>query len=332
MEGNTERTSREPRTVAGDHRKYTGLRETGCSGWYAAGVRMCEADSAECVLGRSVFDLISDEHRPAFVRFHEHVCNGIPDSMQFEIVGMQGTRRWMEAHAVPMPLGPDGSIVHLAITHDITAARVAEETIAAQHSQLIHVSRLSSMGQMVAVISHEITQPLAAIANYSSACELLAEQPTPDVQKLREYLAAITAQSARAGQILGRVRNFVRRSHDHRIESDIVQLTKNSLNLVKADMRNRQISVETSFPDRTIFVSVDPVQIQQVIVNLISNACDAIESQPTGRRRILISIQHAAKTAWPSKLSTAGQGCRSTRRISFSNRSTHRRPTVWGWA
>ena len=257
----------------------------------AAGVRMCEADSAESLLGGSVLDLIPDEHRPAFVRFHERVCDGISGSMQFELVGEQGTRRWLETHAVPLPLGPDGSIVHLAVTHDITAARVAEETIAAQQSQLIHVSRLSSMGQMVAVISHEITQPLAAIANYSSACELLATEPTTDLQKLREYLASITAQSARAGQILGRVRNFVKHSDEHRIESDIIQLTKDSLNLVKADLRSRHVSVETSFPDRTVFASVDPVQIQQVIVNLISNACDAIESQPTGQRRISISLQ-----------------------------------------
>ena len=82
----------------------------------------------------------------------------------------------------------------------------------------------------------------------------------------------------------------MKHSDEHRIESDIIQLTKGSLNLVIADLRSRHVSVETSFPDRTIFASVDPVQIQQVIVNLISNACDAIESQPTGQRRISISL------------------------------------------
>jgi PAS domain S-box-containing protein len=256
----------------------------------AAGLRMCEAESAETVLGENVFDLIADEHRSAFVEFHERVCNGMSGSMQFEIVGLKGTRRWMDTHAVPLPIGPNGNIVHLAVTHDVTATRVAEETIAVQHSQLIHVSRLSSMGQMVAVISHEITQPLAAIANFASACMLLSEKSTPDQQKLNEYLMSITKQSARAGQILGRVRNFVKRSDNHRTESDLVQLVKDSLTLVAADLRSRQITVETSLPARTVIASVDPIQIQQVIVNLISNSRDAIESHLSNQRRISIQL------------------------------------------
>ncbi|MBL6705767.1 MAG: GHKL domain-containing protein, partial [Planctomycetaceae bacterium] len=162
--------------------------------------------------------------------------------------------------------------------------------IAAQQSQLLHVSRLSSMGQMVAVISHEITQPLAAIANYSSACELLAEQPTPDIGKLRAYLEAITEQSARAGQILGRVRNFVKHSVEHRIQTDLIQLAKDSLKLISADLRSRQISVTSTFPNQAVFASVDPVQIQQVLVNLIANASDAVGSQPTHQRKIAIRI------------------------------------------
>ena len=256
----------------------------------AAGLRLCEVSDSQSIVGEQVLDLIAPEHRPAFTEFHKRVCDGIPGSMQFEIIGLQGTRRWMETHAVPLPIGPDGVIVHLAISHDITTARMAEETIAAQQLQLLHVSRLSSMGQMVAVISHEITQPLAAIANYSSACGLLANQPTPDLLKLRDYLASIARQSARAGQILGRVRNFVKHSDEHRIESDIIQLLKDSLNLVKADLRSRVIVVETIFPKNAVVVSVDPIQIQQVIVNLISNASDSIESQPVGQRTISIGL------------------------------------------
>jgi PAS domain S-box-containing protein len=252
----------------------------------AAGVSMSEADSAESIVGSQVFDLIAPEHRSAFVRFHERICSGHSGSMQFEIVGLKGTRRWVETHAVPLPMGPDGEVVQLAVTHDITAARAAEETIAAQQSQLIHVSRLSSMGQMVAVISHEITQPLAAIGNFASACALLVDQTTPDLQKLREYLASITEQSARAGQILGRVRNFVKRSDEHRHQSDLVQLLKDSLTLVSADLRSRQIAIKTDLPDQSVLASVDPVQIQQVIVNLISNACDAIDSAATGRNSL----------------------------------------------
>lgn len=256
----------------------------------AAGLCMTEAESEESIVGQQVFDLIAPEYRETFIDFHKRVCGGYSGAMQFEIVGLQGTRRCVETHAVPLRIGPEKQTVQLAITHDITAAREAEATIAAQQSQLIHVSRLSSMGQMVAVISHEITQPLAAIANFASACTLLTGQNEPDLKKLHEYLESITDQSARAGQILRRIRNFVKHSDEHRVESDICQLIKDSLTLVRANLRSRQVILETSFPARPVLVSVDPIQIQQVVVNLVSNACDAMEAPSTEQRRISIRV------------------------------------------
>jgi two-component system, LuxR family, sensor kinase FixL len=262
----------------------------------AAGLRMIEADSAECVIGQIGFDLISPECREAFIAFHNRVCNGTSGSIQYEIVGLKGTRLWMETHAVPLVLGADGATVHLAISRDITATREAEETITQQQAQLLHVSRLSSMGQMVAVISHEITQPLAAISNFSSACELIAQRPSPDYQKLSEYLASINQQSVRAGQILSRVRDFVRRSDDHRTLCDLTQLVTDTLALVRADLRSHHVTVATSFPDEPACVLADSVQIQQVIVNLISNACEVMESQAVARRNIWISLTVSNET------------------------------------
>jgi PAS domain S-box-containing protein len=256
----------------------------------AAGLKMIKAESVSSALGLNVFDLIADEYRSEFIAFHNRVCSGESGSTQFELVGLNGGRSWMETHAVPLSLGPDKETVHLAITRDITAAREAEETIAQQQTQLIHVSRLSSMGQMVAVISHEITQPLAAISNFASACTLIAQRPVPDHQKLSEYLKAITEQSIRAGQIIGRVRDFVRRSDDHQTVCNLSELVADSLTLVKADLRSRRVTVETDLPDQTIQVLADSVQIQQVIVNLISNACDAMVSQPVFRRKLWIRV------------------------------------------
>lgn len=256
----------------------------------AAGLRMIEADAADSVIGKTAFDLITPECRSEFLAFHQRVCNGTPGSMQYEIIGLKGSRRWLETHAVPLTLGSEEETVHLAITRDITAAREAEEIIARQQTQLLHVSRLSSMGQMVAVISHEITQPLAAISNYSSACTLLARHSTPKDEKLMEYLTSINEQSVRAGQILSRVRNFVRRSDNHRTVCNLTQLVSDSLTLVQADLRSRGITVSTHLPDEDVAVLADSVQIQQVIVNLISNACDAMSGQPESQRKIEVSV------------------------------------------
>lgn len=256
----------------------------------AAGLRMIEADTADCVVGKTTLDLISPEWRSEFLAFHQRVCNGTSGSIQYEIIGLKGSRRWLETHAVPLSLGPDEEIVHLAITRDITAAREAEEIIAGQQTQLQHVSRLSSMGQMVAVISHEITQPLAAISNYSSACALLARHIAPQNEKLMEYLTSINKQSVRAGQILSRIRNFVRRSDNHRTVCNLTQLVTDSLTLVQADLRSRGITVSTQLPNEEATVLADSVQIQQVIVNLISNASDAMSGQPASQRQIDVSV------------------------------------------
>ena len=255
----------------------------------AAGLRMIGADSAERVIGKVSFDLLAPECRESFVAFHHQVCSGTAGSIQYEIIGLKGERLWMETHAVPLALGDD-EIVHLAVTRDITAARAAEEIIAEQQAQLLHVSRLSSMGQMVAVISHEIAQPLSAISNFSSACEMIAGKLAPDHEKLIEYLAAINEQSVRAGQILGRVRDFVRRSDDHRTACNLPDLLTDSLTLIRADLRSRRATVETSLPDHAAFVLADPIQIQQVIVNLVSNACDAMASQPTRQRHVWANL------------------------------------------
>ena len=95
----------------------------------AAGLAMIEANSAESVIGQSVYSLIAPEHREAFVALNKSVCQGNRGTLEFEIIGLQGTRRWMETHAVPLRHESDGTLVQLAITRDITARKQAEEAL-----------------------------------------------------------------------------------------------------------------------------------------------------------------------------------------------------------
>lgn len=254
----------------------------------ATGLRMIEAEASQDVIGQSVFDLIADDFRDRFKDFNDRVCSGQQESMKFEIVSLRGTRRWMETHAVPLRFGDDGDIAHLGITRDITSERLAEETIAEQQEKLLHVSRLSSMGQMVAAISHEITQPLAAIANFASACSILLNRPSPDQDKLQEYVDAVGEQSQRAGEILDRVRSFVRRAEPERSRCSLPRIVQDSVRLVETDLRRRQVTVEIEQASEDIPIKADRVQIQQVIVNLISNASEAMADVSPADRNIQI--------------------------------------------
>ena len=105
----------------------------------------------------------------------------------------------------------------------------------------------------------EITQPLAAIADFAAVCTILAEQSSADLKKLHEYLASIITKSARAGPILGRFPNLVKHSEDNQIDSDLIQLLADSLTLVRANLRSRYVTVDTGFPVQSVIATVEPV-------------------------------------------------------------------------
>jgi two-component system sensor kinase FixL len=258
----------------------------------SAGLSFTGADSLEEVVGLCVFDLIAPEYQQAFRDFHEKVCGGEAGTLEMEIIGLKGERRRMETHAVPLKYGPDGEIGHLAITRDVTDVRRAEELIAEHQSQLLHVSRLSSLGQMAAAISHEITQPLSAISNYAAACRLLLKREQPDLETFKRHIETIAAQTHRAGETLDRIRTFIRGGDSPKQRCDIGEVIAGALDLMKAELRNRQVRVEFRSPETLPAVMADRIQIQQVITNLVTNACDAMQQLPEHERTVDIICQH----------------------------------------
>lgn len=206
-----------------------------------------------------------------------------------EIVGLKGERRRMETHAVPLAYGADGQTGHLAVTRDVTDIRKAEELVAQQHAQLLHVSRLSSLGQMAGTISHEITQPLSAISNYAATCRLLLQRPESSLETFSRHIDSIAQQALRAGDTLDRIRSFIRGGDTPKQSCQIADVISSSLDLMRASLRNRHAQVVVRASDDLPQVMVDCVQIQQVITNLVTNSCDAMQDLPTCGRSIEIS-------------------------------------------
>lgn len=258
----------------------------------AAGLRLVGAECLDDVAGHQVIDLIAPEYRQQYREFHELVCAGQPGTLEIDIITASGGRRRLETHAVPLKFGPDGEIGHLAVSRDVTDVRRAEELIAQQQSQLLHVSRLSSLGQMAAAISHEVTQPLSAISNYASACRLLLRRPEPNLETFARHIESIAEQAHRAGDTLDRIRSFIRGDETPKEACQIDDIITGALALMKAELRNRQTNVAVDAPVSLPAVLADRVQIQQVLTNLITNSCDAMETLPPHERRIDISCRH----------------------------------------
>ena len=181
---------------------------------------------------------------------------------------------------------PHGAVV---VFRDITekkrqqeALQKALEELESQKEQLTHVSRLSIMGEMAAGFAHEVNQPLTAISNYAQVGRrMLTRLPLDDDLGLTEALQKINTQAKRAGDIIARIRSFVKKP-DHVLDSvDPNRLIQDTYKLAEVDARNNHMEIHLDQEEGLPNVKVDPVQIQQVALNLIRNGMEAMRDMNT---------------------------------------------------
>lgn len=170
---------------------------------------------------------------------------------------------------------------------DITEQKRAQELARQQEERLQATSRLITMGEMASTLAHELNQPLAAIASYNSGCmNRLAAAGEIDREELMEIHLRLGRQAQRAGEIIRRVHDFVRRSEPKRVPVDINAIIRDAVDLIEADARKRRIRLLTELADRLPEVDADPVMIEQIIVNLVRNGMDAMHDNPPQRRTV----------------------------------------------
>jgi two-component system sensor kinase FixL len=150
--------------------------------------------------------------------------------------------------------------------------------------RLTHVSRLATVGEMSAGIAHELNQPLTAVANYAQACDRLLARPDPDITEIREALRQITAQAVRAGDIIRRLRTLARNDVLQRDLTDVNVLVGELRELIQLDAKTYGVSYELRLTPDLPQIEVDRAQVQQVIVNLVRNAVEALSEQSCADR------------------------------------------------
>ncbi len=176
----------------------------------------------------------------------------------------------------------------VGLMRDLTADKRAEEETLRQREQMIHVSRLTTMGEMAAGIAHEVNQPLSAIATYTAACMRLLNQGPRGIEEVRLALQQIDAQAHRAGDVIRRIRNFTRSRELARHDTSIRALIDEIRPLLeldaKANSARLEIRVDTDLPP----ITVDHIQIQQVLLNLVRNGIDAMVGKPSAERHVML--------------------------------------------
>ena len=178
---------------------------------------------------------------------------------------------------------------YVGLVRDLTAQRRTEEAALKQREEMVNVSRLSMMGEMAAAMAHELNQPLTAIANFAAASDRLLQNVSDDnLASVREALRDIQDQAHRAGEVIHRTRAFTRSGDTERQETTLRKVFNQITSLANLDAKANNIELTNDIPADLPEIMVDPVQIQQVMLNLIRNAVDAMQDTPPDRRSIVV--------------------------------------------
>lgn len=197
-------------------------------------------------------------------------------------------QRWFEVQH-RMLAWTDGRRVRLQVARDITERRTHEEASRIQQEKIQITSRLTTMGEMASSLAHELNQPLTAITNYSMGAVAMVKAGHTDVTKLLPALEKAAAQAQRAGKIISRIRDFVKRSEPRRLPIRIETVIENAISLAEIHARKRQIEIICTIPDDLPDVLADPILIEQVLLNLLKNGLEAMDTSSVGKLDLHVS-------------------------------------------
>jgi len=186
----------------------------------------------------------------------------------------------------------DGRLAQMVIATDITARRLAEQQAAAQADRAQNASRLITMGEMASSVAHELNQPLTAINNYCHGMVSRIKSQQITEQDLLGALEKTARQAQRAGQIIQRIRSFVKRSEPNRTWSSVNDMIDEAVELAEIELRRRNVRLTRQVAARLPTLLVDPILIEQVLINLLKNAAESVDAaqRPTAMRKAELRV------------------------------------------
>jgi two-component system sensor kinase FixL len=197
---------------------------------------------------------------------------------------------------------------YAVVIRDITFRRESEARDRKHQAELAHVSRVSLAGEMAAGLAHELSQPLTAIIAYGRGCLRLLAAPVAEPALLSDGIKEIVQQAERAGDVLDRLREFVRGGEFRRALTEIKPVIDAAVSLVHSEAMQHEVEIEATIDPGLPVVLADPVQIEQVLLNLLRNAMDAMAAANTERRSIIVKARRSDKHAIEISVADSGPG------------------------
>jgi two-component system sensor histidine kinase TtrS len=198
-----------------------------------------------------------------------------------------------------------GSVV---VFRDITARKQAQKHAEEHKLQLAHVARLSTLGEMASGIAHELNQPLTAITTNARACIRLLETDIKNAESCADVMDKVATQAERAGAIIQHIRHFAHKELPNIKPAKLKNMMDVVLDLVKSEIKSKKIILRLDFDEKAIWVMAQDIQVEQVILNLVRNAIEALEGMPVEKRKLLIKTTLMPRGKVEIRVSDTGQG------------------------
>jgi PAS domain S-box-containing protein len=196
--------------------------------------------------------------------------------------------RWASLSASLLSGREGKPLYSLAMVEDITEQKRAQEQARQREMELLHVTRVSTLGELASGIAHELNQPLEAIANYGDACLALLRSGAPAVPRLVRNLQQIVSASERAGEILRHMRALVKKKKPQFASVDLNEVVRSVQPLIRAEVANKSVPLTLELSEPLPRVCADTIQVEQVLLNLMRNAIDAMSRVEEHTRRLTI--------------------------------------------
>lgn len=259
------------------------------------------------VAGKTDHDLFSAEQADVSRANDRRVLeSGRPLEFE-EVADKDGTVRTYFSLKFPLLYSDGTPYAVCSVSRDITERKQAESELQRHREALAHVTRVSTLGELSASLAHELNQPLAAILSNAQAGLRFLDRGNQDLQEFRELLQDIVHDDKRASAVISGLRSLARREQTQRERVDLAATLREILELLHSELLARQFQVETDFADGCA-VLADKAQIQQVVLNLVMNAVEAMEAEPAHRRHLHISMSCTGRDEVQVALRDSGVG------------------------
>ncbi len=263
----------------------------------------------ERICGTRFFENVHPEDRSAVAAGVQRLLEeGGNYTREYRRVLPDGRTRWIAGRG-SAELAASGEVVRVrGISVDVTARVEDAEALAAQQRELAELSRMAMHGELSGSLAHELNQPLTSILSNAQAAQRIMTREPLDATAIREILADIVAADQHAADVIRRVRALVKNDGGVRLPVDVNEIARDTLRLMQSDLLAQGVEVETQFGDALPPTLGDRVQIQQVLLNLVVNACDAMSARPPGSRRLVIRTEALKGSTLGVSVEDSGSG------------------------